>query len=69
VFSLKQKIKIGESHTGVAAVLELTPGSRVRTGMCVLYFSSFFISAHLSSFSLSPPALHPFILQDCHRSP
>lgn len=65
---LKQETKIGESHTGVSAVPVLTPGIRVRIGMCVIYFSDFFTPTYSSYLSPSRPALHLFTLPDCRHS-
>lgn len=61
--SLKQETKIGKSHAGVSAALQLTRGSRARIGTCVFSFSPFLpmdSSPTLQSQASSPlPAYSP----------
>lgn len=67
MFSLKQETKIGGNRAELPVALVPTRESRVRIGTCVLDFSGFFTLTYTSSFSLSPPALLPSTLRDCHR--
>lgn len=66
--SLKQETKIGKSRVGVSVALALTPGSRARSGMCVLCFFDFLTFTYSSHLSLSLPALYPLTLRGCHHS-
>lgn len=69
MFFLKRGTKIGESHTGVSAVLALTRVSQARSGTCVLDFPDISALTYPLSFSPSPPVHYLFTPRDRLRSP